>query len=144
MTPPDPQPATPDPRPRHTLPKKLQLRATADYAAVFDARTREGRGPLTTYAKPNGLPHARLGMSVSRKVGNAVRRNRIRRLIRESYRLMQHDFPCGYDLVIVVRPHDPLALADYQRLLSGMAVKLHNVWRKRGEAKVTGEGGAPS
>jgi ribonuclease P protein component len=144
MTQPDPRLPTPELQLRHTLPKKLHLRATADYAAVFDARTREGRGPLTTYARPNGLAHARLGMSVSRKVGNAVRRNRIRRLIRESYRLMQHDFPCGYDMVVVVRPHEPLALADYQRLLSGMAVKLHNVWRKRGEAKVAADGGGGS
>jgi ribonuclease P protein component len=95
------------------------------------------------------LPHPRLGMSVNRKVGNAVRRNRIRRLIRESFRLMQHDFPAGYDLVVVVRPHPPLALAEYQRLMSGMMVKLHNVWRGRGEqrkaeqAKSGGGGATP-
>lgn len=100
---------------------------------MFDARTRESRGPLTGHARPNDLPHARLGMSVNRKVGNAVKRNRIRRLIRESFRLMQHDFPAGYDLVVVVRPHPPLALAEYQRLLSGIMVKLHNLWRGRGK-----------
>jgi hypothetical protein len=46
-------------------------------------------------------------------------------------RLMQHDFTAGYDLVIVVRPHEPQMLADYQRLLAGAVAKLHNVWRKR-------------
>jgi ribonuclease P protein component len=120
---------------RHTLPKKIQLRSKTDYDAVFDARTRDSRGPLTTYSRPNGLPHQRFGMSVGRKVGSAVRRNRIRRLLRESYRLLQYDLPAGYDWVVVVRPHAPLALAEYQRLLSGMFVKLHNGWRKRGEVK---------
>ncbi|MDB5295043.1 MAG: ribonuclease protein component [Phycisphaerales bacterium] len=121
----------PQPPRRYNLPKKLHLRASKAFDAVYAARTRESRGPLTIYAMPNGLPHGRLGMSVGRKVGTAVRRNRIRRLVRESFRLMQHDFPAGYDLVVVVRPHRPLGLADYQRLLSGAVVKLHNVWRKR-------------
>jgi ribonuclease P protein component len=52
-------------------------------------------------------------------------------LLREAFRLMQHDFPRGYDLVIVVRAHEPLMLADYQKILSGAAVKLHNVWQRR-------------
>jgi ribonuclease P protein component len=116
----------------HNLPKKLHLRSKRDYDAVFDARTRESRGPLSVGARPNDLGHSRFGMSVSRKVGTAVRRNRIRRLLRESFRLMQHDLPCGYDLVVVVRPHEPLLLAEYQRLLSGIIVKLHGVWQKRG------------
>lgn len=139
-TPPPHHRATPLPPPaprRHTIPKKLQLRAKADYDAVFDARARDSRGPLTTYARPNGLSHPRMGMSVGRKVGTAVRRNRIRRLLRESYRLLQYDLPSGYDLVVVVRPHAPLALAEYQRLLSGMFVKLHNGWRKRQEPRAT-------
>ena len=95
--------------------------------------TREQRGPLAVHAKPNGLGHLRLGMSVSRKVGNAVHRNRIRRRLREAYRLLQHDLPAGYDLVVVVRPHAPLMLADYQRLLSGALIKLHSTWTRRAE-----------
>ncbi|CAA9374964.1 MAG: Ribonuclease P protein component [uncultured Phycisphaerae bacterium] len=138
-------PTQPSPACRRTLPKKLHLRAKREFDAVFDARTRESRGPLTGYARPNGLPHPRLGMSVNRKVGTAVRRNRIRRLLRESFRLMQHDFPAGYDLVVVVRPHPPLTLAEYQKLMSGMMVKLHNVWRGRGEqAKAKSTGGGPT
>jgi ribonuclease P protein component len=117
----------------HTLPKSHTLRAPRDFDAVFAARVKESRGPLTILARPNDLPHARLAIQTSRRVGNAVRRNRIRRLLREAFRLMQHDLPRGrgYDLVIVVRPHEPLILADYQRLLSGMIVKLHNAWQRR-------------
>src|SRR5438445_13841681 len=116
---------------RFALPKSHHLRLPREFDAVYAAKTRESRGPVTVYAKPNELGHPRLGLSVSRKVGKAVRRNRIRRRLREAFRLMQHDFPRGYDLVIVVRPHAPLLLADYQRALSGAVAKLHNVWRRR-------------
>jgi ribonuclease P protein component len=119
------------PMPSLAFPKSHHLRSPREFDAVYAAKTREARGPVTVYAKPNGLSHPRLGLSVSRKVGNAVKRNRIRRRLREAMRLMQHDFPAGYDLVIVVRPHEPQMLADYQRLLAGAVVKLHNVWRKR-------------
>ena len=118
----------------HTFRPRHRLRLPSEFAAVYGAKTRESRGPLTVYALPNELGHPRLGMSVSRKVGIAVRRNRIRRLIRESFRLLQHDLPRGYDLVVVVRPHEPLMLAEYQKLLSGMLVRLHAVWEKRPRA----------
>jgi ribonuclease P protein component len=115
----------------YTLPKSRHLRLPSEFAAVYEAKVRESRGPLTLYALPNALGHARLGMSVSRKVGTAVRRNRIRRLIRESFRLLQHDLPQGYDLVVVVRPHEPLILAEYQKMLMAMLVRVHNAWEKR-------------
>ena len=112
-------------RPQH------RLRLPSQFSAVYEAKARESRGPLTVYALPNDLGHPRLGMSVSRKVGTAVRRNRIRRLVRESFRLLQHDFPRGYDLVVVVRPHEPLILAEYQKLLMATLVRLHATWQKR-------------
>jgi ribonuclease P protein component len=86
---------------------------------------RESRGPLSVWAVTNDLAYSRLGISIGRIVGNAVRRNRIKRLLRESFRLMQHDLPRGYDLVILVRPHEPLILADYQRLLAHLLLKIH-------------------
>jgi ribonuclease P protein component len=119
------------PQPRHTFPKSHHLRKPAEFAAVYDGKTRESRGPLLIYALPNTLGHPRIGLSTSRRVGTAVRRNRIRRLLREAFRLMQHDLPSGYDWVIVVRAHEPLMLADYQRILSNATLKLHNVWRQR-------------
>jgi ribonuclease P protein component len=115
----------------YTLPKSRHLRLPSEFAAVYEAKTRESRGPLTVYAVPNRLSHPRLGMSVSRKVGTAVRRNRIRRLIRESFRLLQHDLPQGYDVVVVIRPHEPLILAEYQKILMAMFVRLHSTWSKR-------------
>ena len=117
----------------YSLPKSRHLRLPSEFSAVYEAKTRESRGPLTVYALPNELGHPRLGMSVGRKVGTAVRRNRIRRLIRESFRLLQHDLPRGrgYDLVVVVRPHEPLILAEYQKMLMAMLLRLHNTWDRR-------------
>ncbi len=121
---------------RHSLityefPKTHRLHGPSAFNAVYDGRTRESRGPLTIYAIPNGLSHCRLGLSVSRKIGIAVRRNRIKRQLREAFRLMQHDVPKGYDLVIVVRPHLPLILAEYQKLLSASVLKLHRTFESK-------------
>ena len=118
---------------RFTFPRTYRLTGKLNFAATYEQGLHESRGPLRIFARPNDLPHARLGLSVSRRVGTAPRRNLIKRRLRESYRLLQHDFPRGYDLIIVVRPHTPLELADYQRLLSSLIVKLHNAWLKRGE-----------
>jgi ribonuclease P protein component len=128
---------------RHSFPKSHHLRSPKAFDAVYAAKTRESRGPVTVYARPNDLGHPRLGLSVSRKVGNAVRRNRIRRLLRAAVRLMQHDLPRGYDLVVVVRPHEPLMLADYQRALSGAAVRLHRKWQERPAARPVSAAGRP-
>src|SRR5437868_177507 len=62
--------------PVYTFPKSLHIRSPADFVAVYAAKTREARGPVTVYAKPNDLDHPRLGMSVARRVGTAPRRNR--------------------------------------------------------------------
>jgi len=86
---------------------------------------------LVAFARPNNLPHPRLGISISRSVGTAPRRNRIKRLLREAFRLHQHDWPKGYDLVLVVRPHEPLILAEYQKLLTALMLKLHASWQNK-------------
>ena len=41
---------------------------------------------------------------------------------------MQHDMPVGYDLVVVVRPHGEMILAEYQKLMSALVIKLHKAW----------------
>ena len=76
------------------------------------------------YAIANELGWPRLGLSVGRKVGTAPKRNRIKRLIREAFRLMQHDWPGGFDIVVNVRPHEVGTLAEYQKMMSGVMVKL--------------------
>jgi ribonuclease P protein component len=101
------------------------------FQSVRKSGLRESRGPLSVWAVPNTLGYSRIGISIGRPCGNAVRRNRIKRLLRTAFRLMQHDFPCGYDWVITVRPHEPLLLADYQKILSSAGVQLHSAFLRR-------------
>jgi ribonuclease P protein component len=120
----------PVPEKSYTFPRAHRLSGKIAFTAVYAATAKQSRGPLALYSKRNDLPHCRWGLSVSRRVGNAVRRNRVKRLLRESIRLLRHDFPSGYDLVIVVRPHDPLSLEDYQKILSDLMVRTHSHWSK--------------
>ena len=59
---------------------------------------------LVMYVKENGLEINRIGISVSKKVGNSVVRHRVTRLVRESYRLHENVFNSGLDIVVVARP----------------------------------------
>lgn len=81
-------------------------------------------------AVPNEMGFCRLGLSVSRKVGNSVKRHHIKRLLREAFRLVQHEFPGAYDLIIVIRPHTVWELAEYQKTLLHVVGKLHKRWEK--------------
>lgn len=108
-----------------------RLHGTPAFAAVYDAKVKKNAGPLTAFARPNDLTHPRLGLSVPRRVGSAVVRNRVKRLIREAFRISQHDWPRGYDVVVVVRPHEPAGLADYQRMLLWLMRALHVEWERR-------------
>lgn len=110
----------------YAYPPRNRLRGRIEIARVYDAKIREGRGPLLVYALPNELGHPRLGLSVSTRVGNAAVRNRVKRMLRESFRLMQHDLPTGYDLMVVVKPHKAMILAEFQNLLMSLVVKLHH------------------
>jgi len=84
------------------------LRRPTDFRRVYDRRRSVSDGWLIVYGCPNGLPHLRLGLSVSRKVGRATHRNRLRRLYREAFRLTRHEMPVGLDLVLIPRrPEEP-------------------------------------
>jgi len=115
----------------YSFPHSHKLHGQAAFEAVYAPGVRKHSGPLTVFALPNRLPHCRFGLSTPRKVGIAVQRNRIKRLLREAFRLSQHDWPAGYDLIVVVRPHQPFILAEYQRLLFAAVRGLHLEWERR-------------
>lgn len=72
----------------------------------------------------NGLDRPRLGLSVSRKVGSAVVRNRWKRLLREAFRLEKEHLPKGVDLVVIPRPGAEPELARLQNSLSWLAARV--------------------
>jgi ribonuclease P protein component len=110
------------------------LRRPGDFRRVYDRRRSVSDGWLIVYACENGLPHLRLGLSVSRKVGPAVRRNRLRRLYREAFRLCRHELPTGLDLVLIPRRPDDPPLEELKqslkRLVSQIAQRLAREARK--------------
>ena len=62
-----------------------------------------GNSHLVLYARPNRMEMNRVGITVSKKLGHAVVRNRIRRRLREIYRLNEEKFSPGWDIVVVAR-----------------------------------------
>lgn len=114
-----------------TFPRAHRLSGELRFAAVYDAKVRVTRGPLLFFGLPNQAGHARLGLSVSRKVGTAPRRARIKRLLREAYRHERHALPGSYDLVVVVRPHEPLPLNEYRELLKSATAKIDQHWNRQ-------------
>ncbi len=85
------------------FPQHVRLKTPPQFKAVYDKKRSVSDGLLVVYAAANGLPHPRVGLSVSRKVGNAVVRNRWKRLLREVFRHLQHALPPGLDFVLVAR-----------------------------------------
>ena len=79
------------------------LKKNDDFRSVYSLKNSVAGRYLVLYVKKNGLDINRLGISVSKKVGNSVARHRLRRLIKEAYRLNEERFHTGSDLVIVAR-----------------------------------------
>ncbi|HEV3117587.1 MAG TPA: ribonuclease P protein component [Gemmataceae bacterium] len=100
------------------------LRRPADFQRVYQRRRSVSDARLIVYACANGLPHLRLGLSVSRKVGGAVKRNRLRRLYREAFRLTRHQMPVGLDLVIIPRSTELPELTELTEALPGLVRQL--------------------
>lgn len=85
----------------YRYPKSLRLLKPAEFDHVFRQRCRASDGVVVVYASTNKHEHARLGLTVSRKVGKAHVRNRWKRSLREAFRLVQHDLPGNLDLVVL-------------------------------------------
>ena len=80
------------------------LKKNKDFQIVYQKGTSFANRYLVMYVLPNQYNKNRLGISVSKKVGNSVVRHRVTRLIRESYRLNEKKFSPGLDIVVIARP----------------------------------------
>lgn len=85
------------------IPSNIRIKKNTDYQTVFKkGKQISGRGVILYYSK-NSAQDTRVGIIVSKKVGNAVVRNRIKRIIREIFRLNWPDIKSGYDIIIITR-----------------------------------------
>lgn len=104
--------------------KEQHLRDPAQFDRVYDLKQRAGDNHLLMFAATNEVDITRIGLSVSKKHGNAIRRNRIKRQLREAFRLTQNDLPDGLDLVLIPRPKSGATVDDYQQSLRWLASRL--------------------
>jgi ribonuclease P protein component len=86
------------------FPKRLRLRKRSEFARVYDRRCSISDALLLVFVAANDLGHPRLGLSVSRRVGGAVVRNRWKRLLREAFRLARLEISASVDLIAIPRP----------------------------------------
>jgi len=87
----------------HNWQKAMRLRRPEEFRRVWSAGRSWAHALFVLWALPNDLDHVRVGITASRKVGNAVARNRARRLLREAARHLYPHITTGWDLVLVSR-----------------------------------------
>ncbi len=102
--------------------RRLHLRRNADFRRVRETGQSWAHPALVASLTPNGLTHNRYGIVTSRKLGNAVARNRAKRRIREAIRHWHPQIPSGYDMVFIAR--HPVLHCHYTELLAAVHVLL--------------------
>ena len=101
--------------------KAFRVTRRGDISRIFDEGRRATDARMTLLVAPNELEHSRAGTGVSKRHGGAVRRNRIKRLCREAFRLTRADLPVGWDYMIIPRAGVELALEGLQESLRRLA-----------------------
>ena len=102
------------------------LKKNRDFQQVYRKGTSAASRQFVMYVLKNGTPVNRLGITVSKKVGNSVVRHRVKRLVKEGYRLQETAYTQGFDIVVVARPSAAgCSFADAESALQKLGKKLH-------------------
>lgn len=95
-----------------SLPRRLRLCGRRQFEQLFKQGRRTADRRLSVWALPNDLGYSRLGLVIGRKHGGAVRRNRIKRVLREAFRLSRSELPRGLDIVCKPRVGADINLSE--------------------------------
>ena len=106
------------------FPKEVRIRKQADFDSIYRHAIHAADNVLVIQGQRNGLNVTRLGLSVSRKVGNAVVRNRWKRVIREVFRKSYNQFPTGIDLIVRPRKGAELSYAEIDKSLPKLVQRI--------------------
>ncbi|WP_434385080.1 ribonuclease P protein component [Melittangium boletus] len=110
------------------FPKASRLLKRREFLEVQEKGQKLPADCLLGLARPNGRPYSRVGLTISSKVGNAVERARLRRLLRECFRKRQGQWPPGVDVVLVVRQSaKDASFAVVSRAFDGVTRKLQRL-----------------
>jgi ribonuclease P protein component len=116
------------------LPKSRRLLVRSQFLALRQGAGRKHTEHFIFLWRPNGLAFSRLGLTVTRRVAGAVGRNRVRRLLREAYRLTgSMILPLGLDLVVVAK--NGAQDLDYAQAQAQMIQACREIARRRGRGQ---------
>jgi ribonuclease P protein component len=126
----------------HIVKRRYRVRTNKQFQEI----RRQGRSYanhlLVLCALPNNLPYSRFGFAVNSRIGNAVRRNRIKRRLREIMRLQQESIQPGWDIVLIAR--QPIRSADYHEMETACARLLRRAQLFQSQTMTEQDASAPN
>jgi ribonuclease P protein component len=115
------------------LSRERRIRRQADFDRVYQGNAYAADDVLVVSGCENQLETSRIGLSVSRKVGNAVVRNRWKRIVREAFRRNRQDMPSGIDLVVRPRKGARCEFNAVETSLKRLTARVANRLRKHNQ-----------
>ncbi|MBI4978223.1 MAG: ribonuclease P protein component [Spirochaetes bacterium] len=97
-----------------TLSRDDRIRTRSDFKRIFDTNTTHANDVYRVLATDSGTTRSRLGVVVKKALGNAVQRNREKRLVRELFRTNRDVIPGGYDYIVIIRRRIEIAFSVRQ------------------------------